>query len=183
MKPVTIELDPWLVDRVDELARVTRQTRTSFVITALIAEVTRLSGATVIAPAEPRESRAKAKDPLSGDELKAFDEFWGAVPRRVDKGRARMAFKQAIKKDKPEVIIEGAKRWASAMRERETQFIKHPSSWLNAEGWLDEHENRTPQYMTTTSSSLQRTDAYREELRAYKEKVKREREEERRGNG
>ena len=183
MRSVTIELDEWLADRVDELAKITRQSRTSFVITALVAEVTRLSGATIVhqPPAQPRASR-KPKA-LSDQERKGFEAFWAEVPRKVSKGSAEVAWKRAIGRDSPEAIIKGARLWCEAMKDRETQFIKHPSSWLNAMGWLDEYEERNPQYLPVRSRGVEKTDAYRAELKAYKEKVLAERAQEGGENG
>ena len=66
-----------------------------------------------------------------------FDEFWDTVPRKVGKGAARKAWKKAVKKADPEVIIEGMRRYRDDPN-REDEFTAHPSSWLNAERWDDD---------------------------------------------
>lgn len=71
-----------------------------------------------------------------------FDEFYDNIyPRKVHRGTALKAFKQALRAGvDPDVILEGARRFAAdpnLPRGDEVEFIPHPSSWLNAEGWLD----------------------------------------------
>jgi len=66
-----------------------------------------------------------------------FTEFWGTVPRKVGKGAARRAWKKAVKKAAPQVIIEGMRRYRDDPN-REDEFTAHPSSWLNAERWDDD---------------------------------------------
>ena len=63
-----------------------------------------------------------------------FDDFWSVYPRREDPGRAKAAWARAAKKADPDLIIDGARRYA-ADPNREQQFTKHPTTWLNAESW------------------------------------------------
>lgn len=65
-----------------------------------------------------------------------FLEFWEVYPRRVGRGAARKAFTNALKRAKPEEIMAGARRYAASCPD--PQFTKHPSTWLNADCWLDE---------------------------------------------
>ena len=64
-----------------------------------------------------------------------FDEFWKIYPRKVAKATARKSF---IRRQNKDEIIEGAKRLAADPNLPETQFIPHPATWLNREGWLDD---------------------------------------------
>lgn len=66
-----------------------------------------------------------------------FTEFWDTVPRKVGKGAARKAWKKAVKKADPQVIIEGMRRYRDDPN-RADEFTAHPSSWLNAERWDDD---------------------------------------------
>lgn len=64
----------------------------------------------------------------------SFDEWWQVYPLKKDKGRARTAWKAALKKTTAEVLLAAA----SAYRDdpnRVQQFTKYPASWLNAEAW------------------------------------------------
>jgi hypothetical protein len=65
-----------------------------------------------------------------------FEEFWKVYPRKVEKGVARKAWKNALKRATAEEIIAGAKRYAALKLDLE--FTKHPGPWLNADRWLDE---------------------------------------------
>lgn len=75
-----------------------------------------------------------------------FDEWWATVPRKVSKGQARKAFKAARKKADLGTLIDGMvsarERWAREGREK--RYLPHPSTWLNAEGWLDEDGEWSP---------------------------------------
>jgi hypothetical protein len=68
-----------------------------------------------------------------------FDEFWTAYPRKQGKEAARKAFIKAATIANPEVIIEGAKRYASDPN-RKKEFTAHAATWLNAGRWDDEPE-------------------------------------------
>jgi hypothetical protein len=76
-----------------------------------------------------------------------FDVFWNAYPRRVGKGHARKAFEKATRLASAHEIIEGAKKFALHVADREPQYIPHPTTWLNGERWEDDLEtevdNRT----------------------------------------
>lgn len=67
-----------------------------------------------------------------------FAEFYLIYPRKVGKEAARKAFEKAAKSTEPEVIIEGARRFAADPNLPEKQFIPHPATWLNAGRWDDE---------------------------------------------
>jgi hypothetical protein len=69
-----------------------------------------------------------------------FDEFWAVYPRHVDKANARRAWAKATKTVDPQTIIDGAIRYGAYVTAERTEpkYVKHPSSWLNAERWGDE---------------------------------------------
>jgi hypothetical protein len=78
----------------------------------------------------PKTIKAPLDEPL-------FEEFWGVYPRKVGKGAARKAYRQALKRASHAEILAGAKRYRP-----DTGFTKHPTTWLNAECWLDEPERK-----------------------------------------
>jgi hypothetical protein len=67
-----------------------------------------------------------------------FNDFWEAYPRKVGKATAKRAFAKAAAIDNPTEIITGAARLAADPNLPPAQFIPHPTTWLNREGWLDE---------------------------------------------
>tara|TARA_R110000772_G_scaffold180357_3_gene291632 strand:- start:24 stop:815 length:792 start_codon:yes stop_codon:yes gene_type:complete len=67
-----------------------------------------------------------------------FDLFWNLVPKKISKAAAKKAFMSAIKKIDLNTILEGITRYANETNGRESQFIKHPATWLNQECWSDE---------------------------------------------
>lgn len=79
-----------------------------------------------------------------------FDAFWDLYPRKVAKGHARLAFKKACGKVKPEKIMDAVKKFAAAVEGKEKQYIPHPTTWLNGERWDDDIDDVAPQASTNT---------------------------------
>ena len=77
----------------------------------------------------------KDKDKIIDTE--SFDKFWNTYPIKIGKATAIKAWGKAIKKTTPEIIIEGADRYAKDPN-REAEFTAHPATWLNGERWLDQ---------------------------------------------
>lgn len=83
-------------------------------------------------------------DPPSPDSLRSsasvkpddpdFDRFWGAYPRKEDKGHARKAWKTALSKATVSAIIEGLSR---ARFNDDPKFRPLAATWLNGERWSD----------------------------------------------
>jgi uncharacterized protein YdaU (DUF1376 family) len=69
---------------------------------------------------------------------KGFDEFWQAVPRKVAKPAAMKAYRAALGKAAPDVILAGIVAYAAASKGKDPQFVAHPASWLNSERWADD---------------------------------------------
>jgi hypothetical protein len=70
----------------------------------------------------------------------AFNEFWSAYPNKVGKGKAREAYAKALSKAPAEQINLAVKSypWPS-----DSQFIPHPTTWLNQERWSDQPAKRS----------------------------------------
>lgn len=66
-----------------------------------------------------------------------WEHFWSIYPRRVDKRTAHRAWKAATKRADPKQIIDGASRYAQQIADAHTrpEYVKHPSTWLNADAW------------------------------------------------
>jgi hypothetical protein len=72
--------------------------------------------------------------------LEQFEIFWKLYPRKVSKEYAKSTWIKQTKNANCEKVIEGLKN-SIEKDERfkgEMKFIPHPSSWLNAAGWLDD---------------------------------------------
>lgn len=69
-----------------------------------------------------------------------FAQFWNIYPKRRDKQKADTAFKKARKKHSLEVIMSGVNGYVAYLQRNNTeiQFIKHASTFLNAESFLDD---------------------------------------------
>lgn len=77
----------------------------------------------------------------------AFEQFWKAYPRRVEKKGAFAKWEVAVKQltaelgDKDEAkrrLIDTAASYAKGCSKLEPRFIKHPTTWLNNGCWDDE---------------------------------------------
>jgi hypothetical protein len=94
---------------------------------------------------ERKGNKNKLKDISSKDDESLeneFNRFWDAYPKKVDKKKAFEKFKVAFKKHGADKIIEGAKKYAKEceVKGTEKQFIKHATTFLNAESFLNEFE-------------------------------------------
>lgn len=67
-----------------------------------------------------------------------FEAFWVAYPRHVGKGKARLAFEKATTREEPAVIVDGARRLADDPNLPALQYVPHPTTWLNRDGWGDD---------------------------------------------
>lgn len=68
-----------------------------------------------------------------------FDAFWHAYPRKVGKQKARTKFTTAVKRaGDPNLVIAGAQRLADDPNLPDKQYIPHPTTWLERDGWEDE---------------------------------------------
>jgi hypothetical protein len=81
----------------------------------------------------PRVKKRAVKEPANDGD---FERFWAAYPRHVGKPKALKAFQAAIGKTTIETI-EAALKWQCEAW-RDPQYIPHPTTWLNREGWNDE---------------------------------------------
>lgn len=90
------------------------------------------------------EEKRKDIDQTSGSITSApepdpFDEFWDACPRKVGKGKARSAFRRAVKRaGDAATVVDGMRRLAVDPNLPEPRFIPHPTTWLNRDGWGDD---------------------------------------------
>lgn len=69
-----------------------------------------------------------------------FNEFWAKFPRKIGKASARRKWETKIKtQELAQSVIEGLTRALRFWDEdgTETQFIPHPTTWLNQERWND----------------------------------------------
>ena len=69
-----------------------------------------------------------------------FEDWYAAYPRRVGRGKAERAYRQARRTASAETLLAGAKAYAALCRAKETeaQYIAHPATWLNGQRWTDE---------------------------------------------
>ena len=85
----------------------------------------------------------RSRPPEPGSDADSdFAAFWDAYPRKVAKGAARRAWRAAIRKTEPKVIVRGAQLYAGdpARRSADITFTAHPATWLNGERWLEQQE-------------------------------------------
>lgn len=72
----------------------------------------------------------------------SFEEFWNHYPKKLNKTEAKQAFLKAIKKTKPETIIEGVITYSKKRDLPEHQFIPYPATWLNKARWENETDTQ-----------------------------------------
>jgi hypothetical protein len=69
-------------------------------------------------------------------ETDLFDQFWEIYPNKREKPKARQAWKRALGRAHAADICAGAMAYRDDPN-REDEFTKHPTTWLNAEAWRD----------------------------------------------
>jgi hypothetical protein len=92
-------------------------------------------------PLTPEPGEVRCADKYSPE----FETFWDSFPRlrRTAKGRAWTAWRQAIRKESPEVIIAAAAEYAASETGR-GQFVVMPATWLNGSCWEDDRAAWSP---------------------------------------
>lgn len=70
----------------------------------------------------------------------AFETFWKAYPHKVGKPNALKAWNKQKLNESIDIILASLERWkaSKAWTKDGGQFIPHPATWLNREGWNDE---------------------------------------------
>lgn len=81
------------------------------------------------------------KVPVENNYSDDFEMFWKIYPRNVDKKKSFLKFNLALKKYPLETILKGTNGYAAYIKKNntETKYIKHPSTFLNNESYLDEY--------------------------------------------
>ena len=87
-------------------------------------------------PSTDVEQTLNHKDKDKDKDKNIFEQFWQIYPLKVGKGTASKAWLKAIKRGSPQMITEGAERYANDPN-RDPEFTAHPATWLNADRWLD----------------------------------------------
>jgi hypothetical protein len=84
---------------------------------------------------EPEEgSRTLAR--LGAERDPGFAAFWASYPRKAGKRTAAAAYDRAVKRASAQQILDGLQQQIPAWTD--PQFIPHPTTWLNRDGWLDD---------------------------------------------
>lgn len=81
---------------------------------------------------KPRRAPAGKGDP-------AFEAFWAAYPRPIDRRKAHTAWKAAVKRETPETIVRAAQEFGAWARQHLTaddiRWIIYPQRWLERDRW------------------------------------------------
>ncbi|MDJ1371767.1 helix-turn-helix domain-containing protein [Gulosibacter molinativorax] len=84
-----------------------------------------------------------------------FDDFYSIYPLKKSKDAARRAWDKAIKRESPDVIMAGVRRFVADPNIPDKQFMKHPSTWLNGGCWADEPEAPRNNTMSPLERNMQ----------------------------
>lgn len=89
-----------------------------------------------------------------------FEQFWSIYPRKVDKKKAAKSFKTAIKNHSLEKIIDGTKKYAKQVEKTDKQYIKHPTTFLNNDSFIDGYEEGVSSSGTNQPAADSKADKY-----------------------
>lgn len=82
--------------------------------------------------------------------LDGFTEWYSGYPRKVSVDSAKKAYAAAIKRiggehqDAVADLLAASRPRFAELAKRESAYIPHPATWLNASGWTDEIEHVAP---------------------------------------
>lgn len=85
-------------------------------------------------PIPKKNNLKKTSNKNTRDIDEKFEQFWKIYPKKADKPKARTAFESALKREKFEVIIDGAERYRDDPN-RQDAFTKNAQGWLTADAW------------------------------------------------
>lgn len=89
-----------------------------------------------------------------------FAEFYRAYPRKKGRLHAQKAYARARKMASHADIMAGLMLYLAAVEDAEAHYIKHPATWLNSGGWMDEPDNnRSPLLQSVLRSYEEYVDA------------------------
>lgn len=90
-------------------------------------------------PASLRSAGSTDSEPdaLPGLEPATFDDFWAVYPRREARRTAETAWRAAVKRASPDVIVAGARRYAEDPNLPPLGYRPHPATWLRGDRWSD----------------------------------------------
>lgn len=74
---------------------------------------------------------------LVRQEADDFSVFWSLCPKQEGERFARVAWDSALKRAKPQAIIDGMRRYSVSRRGKEHRFHKRPDRWLEGDHWND----------------------------------------------
>ena len=81
---------------------------------------------------KPRRAPAGKGDP-------AFEAFWAAYPRPIDRRKAHTAWKAAVKRETPETIVRAAQEFGAWARQNiaadDIRWVIYPQRWLERDRW------------------------------------------------
>jgi hypothetical protein len=111
---------------------------------------------------KPRATTHKLKNEPEG-----FAEWYAAYPRHVARDAAAAAYARATKRVSGEMLLAGAKRYKMECAGKESHFIAHPASWLNAGRWADEPQGLALVHVASTRFENVTLSAWIAYLKAY----------------
>lgn len=88
---------------------------------------------------KPEARSQKERDKSLSGRDEGFDLFWAAYPKKVGKPQAAKSFAKAIKRTDIRTLLDGLDRAKASpdWTKSAGQFIPHPTTWLNRDGWAD----------------------------------------------
>jgi hypothetical protein len=95
----------------------------------------------VMHPNSENRKKNSKEGSMSGSHLSdPFEQWWLLYPKRVSKGAARKAYAKVIKAKLATVeeLKAGVLRYGRERTGLDSEFTKHPATWLNQECWKDE---------------------------------------------
>lgn len=138
------------INDIEEICAPSHQSRDTVTVTPLSAPINK------IYKKEISKKEISKSYYASDDARNSFENFWFLYPRKKDKLRAQKIWIKNKLYEKSETINSDlAKRKATEWRDKDIEFIPHPSTYLNGERWNDEINISNPKKGNSHENSNQ----------------------------
>lgn len=110
-----------------------------------------------VTPMSRLEEKGREEKGREETSAPGWEDFWTAYPRKKSKRAAEKAYKSAVRRSSPAAILAGLEAAkATTFADRPADKIPYASTWLNADGWLDEPDTQayTPAEGTDVEAAL-----------------------------
>lgn len=143
-----LEGDFYVSDKAMKVIKEQQNKHDARVTAGKLGGISKASNARILPVAKLKQSSSNQnqnkKEKETNVSKNGFDGFWKVYPRKIGKDAATKAYASALNRATAEQILAGAIAYAESQKGKDPQYTAHPTTWLNAGRWADEHKPVDP---------------------------------------